>query len=158
MWQYRRAQHARLKGRRGPRKPTIEVGHSILVAAYHMPNRNEALIDLRADYFRRHDPEGHANRLVRQLKALGYQVNIQPVQPPGAKGHFHQRLAACTGARQRQLLALRWGDIDGERAAIAFSGGLAVGPKGLELPSMKNHRTYRWNSIHRHWPKSRFQW
>jgi len=45
MWQYRGAQHARLKGRRGPRKPTIEVGHSILVAAYHMPNRNEALID-----------------------------------------------------------------------------------------------------------------
>ena len=44
MWQYRGAQHARLKGRRGPRKPTIEVGHSILVAAYHMPNRNEALI------------------------------------------------------------------------------------------------------------------
>ena len=44
MWQYRRAQHARLKGRRGPRKPTIEVGHSILVSAYHMPNRNEALI------------------------------------------------------------------------------------------------------------------
>lgn len=77
---YFSAQHARLKGRRGPRKATIAVGHSILVAAYHMLDRNEAFTDLGADHFRRHDPERHANRLVRQLKALGYEVTIQPVE------------------------------------------------------------------------------
>jgi integrase len=53
------------------------------------------------------------------------------------------RLAACTGARRGQLLALRWRDVDWERSAIAFTRGLAVGPKGLELRSTKNHRTYR---------------
>jgi integrase len=53
------------------------------------------------------------------------------------------RLAACTGARRSQLLALRWGDVDWERSAIAFTRGLAVGPKGLELRSTKNLRTYR---------------
>jgi integrase len=52
------------------------------------------------------------------------------------------RLAACTGARRSQLLALRWGDVDWERGAIAFTRGLAVGPKGLELRSTKNHRTF----------------
>jgi integrase len=53
------------------------------------------------------------------------------------------RLAVSTGARRSQLLALRWGDVDWERAAIAFTRGVVVGPKGLELRSTKNHRTYR---------------
>src|SRR5919106_6385500 len=53
------------------------------------------------------------------------------------------RLAASTGARRSQLLALRWGDVDSERSAISFTRGLAVGPKGLELRATKNHRTYR---------------
>jgi transposase len=76
---YFSAQHARLKGRRGPRKATIAVGHSILVAAYHILDRNEAFTDLGADYFRRHDPQRHANKLVHQLQTLGYKVNIQSV-------------------------------------------------------------------------------
>jgi integrase len=53
------------------------------------------------------------------------------------------RLAAVTGARRSQLLALRWGDVDWDRAAIAFTRGLAVGPKGLELRPTKTYRSYR---------------
>jgi integrase len=53
------------------------------------------------------------------------------------------RLAAITGARRSQLLALRWRDVDWRGAAIAFTRGLAVGPRGLELRSTKNNRTYR---------------
>jgi integrase len=53
------------------------------------------------------------------------------------------RLAASTGARRSQLLGLRWGDIDEERAAIAFSRALVEGPDGPELRSTKTHRTYR---------------
>jgi integrase len=34
-------------------------------------------------------------------------------------------------------------DVDRERGAIAFTRGLAVGPKGSQLRSTKNHRTYR---------------
>ncbi|HZD05020.1 MAG TPA: IS110 family transposase [Longimicrobiales bacterium] len=78
---YFSAQHARLRGRRGPGKATIAVGHSILVVAYHVLDQAVPYEELGADYFlRRHDPQPHANKLVRQLKALGYDVKIQPVE------------------------------------------------------------------------------
>lgn len=67
---YLSAQYNRLRGRRGPAK-----------AAYHLMDRDQDYADLGADYFiRRHDLERHASKLVRQLKALGYEVNIQPVE------------------------------------------------------------------------------
>jgi integrase len=53
------------------------------------------------------------------------------------------RLAVSTGARRSQLLALRWGDVDEGRAAIAFTRALVEGPRGPELRSTKTHRTYR---------------
>jgi integrase len=53
------------------------------------------------------------------------------------------RLAASTGARRSQLLALRWSDIDWERAAVSFTRALVEGPHGPELHATKNHRTYR---------------
>lgn len=57
--------------------------------------------------------------------------------------HCYLRLAVSTGARRSQLLALRWGDIDLDRAAIAFTRALVVGPEGPELRWTKTHRTYR---------------
>jgi hypothetical protein len=78
---YFSAQHARLKGRRGSRKATIAVGHSIVVVAYHVLDHGVPFKDLGADYFlRRHDPKRHAAKLVRQLQAIGYEVNIHPVE------------------------------------------------------------------------------
>src|SRR6266542_4432718 len=78
---YLSAQYYRLKGRRGANKATVAVGHSILVAAYHILDRGVPYEDLGADYFlHRHDPERHANKLVRQLRALGYEVKIEPVE------------------------------------------------------------------------------
>jgi len=53
------------------------------------------------------------------------------------------RLAASTGARRSQLLALRWGDIDWGRRAISFTRALVQGPHGPELRPTKTHRTYR---------------
>jgi integrase len=53
------------------------------------------------------------------------------------------RMAVSTGARRSQLLALRWGDIDFDRAAVAFTRALVLGPNGPELRSTKTHRTYR---------------
>jgi integrase len=57
--------------------------------------------------------------------------------------HCYLRLAASTGARRSQLLALRWGDVDEERAAIAFTRALIEGPDGPELRPTKTNRTYR---------------
>jgi transposase len=78
---YLSAQYYRLKGRRGSNKATIAVGHSILVAAYHILDRGVPYADLGADYFlHRHDPGRQATKLVRQLRALGYDVKLEPVE------------------------------------------------------------------------------
>jgi len=53
------------------------------------------------------------------------------------------RLAASTGARRGQLLALRWNAIDWEAGAVAFTRALVQGPHGPELRPTKSHRTHR---------------
>ena len=78
---YLAAQYARLRGRRGPAKATVAVGHSIIVAMYYMLTRRQPYRDLGPDYFsRRHSREHHARRLARQLQALGYKVTLQSVE------------------------------------------------------------------------------
>lgn len=82
---YLSVQYARLRGRRGPAKATIAVGHSILVAVYHMLERGVPYEDLGDEWFlRRYDPERHASKLVGQLTALGYDVTIEPAQGEAA--------------------------------------------------------------------------
>jgi transposase len=73
---YLGAQYARLRGRRGAAKATKAVGHSILVAVFHMLSTGALYQDLGADWFGRLRPEQHARRLVHQLEALGYTVSI----------------------------------------------------------------------------------
>ncbi len=53
------------------------------------------------------------------------------------------RLAASTGARRSQLLALRWADVHVEGAALAFTRALVEGPNGPVLRPTKTHRSYR---------------
>ncbi len=74
---YLSAQYARLKGRRGSSRATVAVAHSILVAAFHILDRDQPYKDLGDDWFvRRHSPEKHARKLLAQLKALGYDVAL----------------------------------------------------------------------------------
>jgi len=74
---YLSAQYARLRGRRGHSKATVAVGHSILVAAYHIMDGDVPYTDLGADWFvHRNSQERHAKKLVSQLKALGYDVTL----------------------------------------------------------------------------------
>lgn len=53
------------------------------------------------------------------------------------------RLAASTGARRGQLLALRWDAIDWEAGAVAFTRALVQGLHGPELRPTKTQRTHR---------------
>jgi transposase len=77
---YLGAQYARLRGRRGSARATVAVGHSILVAAYHILDRHEPYRELGPDYFRRrHSREYQTRRLVRQIEALGYHVTLGEV-------------------------------------------------------------------------------
>jgi integrase len=52
------------------------------------------------------------------------------------------RLAATTGARRGQLLALQWRDIDLDRGVIAFTRALVVGPDGPVLGATKTDATH----------------
>ena len=74
---YYQAQFHRLSARRGPQKAICAVAASILTAIYHMILRETPYQELGADHFDRRPVEAKANRLVTQLRKLGYDVQIQ---------------------------------------------------------------------------------
>lgn len=79
---YLAAQYHRLAVRRGKKKATMAVAHSILVIAYHLIQRNEPYRELGGNYFDELKPQATAKRLVKRLEKLGYQVALQaPPQP-----------------------------------------------------------------------------
>jgi transposase len=73
---YLAAQYQRLVTRRGKRRARKAVGHSILIAAWHMLTNNVDYTDLGADHFqRRHDPARQAARKLNDLRSLGWTVH-----------------------------------------------------------------------------------
>ncbi|MBV9313214.1 MAG: IS110 family transposase [Pseudonocardia sp.] len=80
---YLAAQYARLRPRLGHARALVAIKHSILVAIFHMLDRDQPYHDLGVNYFiRREDPQRRARKLIRQLEAIGYTVNAEP--PPAA--------------------------------------------------------------------------
>ncbi len=72
---YLSAHYARIRGRQGPRKAAVAVGHSILVIAYHLLDRDEPYRDLGGDYFiQRQSGQAYQRRLVAQLEHMGHRV------------------------------------------------------------------------------------
>lgn len=57
--------------------------------------------------------------------------------------HLFLVLAATTGARRGQLLALRWGDVDLDRGALRFQRALVEGPEGPVLVPTKTRRPHQ---------------
>ena len=57
--------------------------------------------------------------------------------------HLFVVLAATTGARRGQLLALRWMDIDFDTKSISFQRALVEGPGGPVLVPTKTRRSHR---------------
>jgi transposase len=72
-----RAQYFRIRNRRGSKKAVIAVAASILTSAYFMLQRGVPYHDLGASYLDAQNPEKTARRLLRRLRDLGYQVEIQ---------------------------------------------------------------------------------
>jgi hypothetical protein len=69
-----------------PRKPAVAVGHSILVIAYYVLEREVTYEELGEDYFhRQRSGEAYTKRLVRQLERLGHKVVLEPL-PQSARG------------------------------------------------------------------------
>ena len=76
---YLSAQYARIRGRRGPARAAVAVGHSILVVAWHLLSTGETYTDLGGDYFdKRRNSTAHQKRLVAQLEAMGHRVTLEP--------------------------------------------------------------------------------
>jgi transposase len=73
---YLSALYRRMAGRKGHQRAIVAVAHSILVIAYQMLKKNEAYRELGENYFDNIRPEKTADRLVRRLQKLGYQVFI----------------------------------------------------------------------------------
>lgn len=73
------ARYRRLAGRRGSARAKLAVGHSLLVAAWHMITTDSPHHDLGADhYLRHHDPARRRRQLTTQLEQLGYTVTLTP--------------------------------------------------------------------------------
>lgn len=73
---YLQAQFRQIRARRGAKRAAIAVCASILTAMWHMLQRDEPWQDLGADHFARRDREAKARGLARQLRKLGYHVNL----------------------------------------------------------------------------------
>jgi transposase len=72
---YLAAQYARLAKRRGKLRARKAVGHSILVACFHILAGGVPYAELGADYFeQRNSPERKARRHLNDLRALGWDV------------------------------------------------------------------------------------
>jgi len=74
---YLASRFRRLACRRGKKRATIAVAHTILRAIYHVLKEGKPYRDLGGDYFDRLDPERVKRYLVARLERLGYKVTIE---------------------------------------------------------------------------------
>jgi len=77
---YLAAQFWQVARRRGQERAAVAVGHSILVIAWHiLADPGSRYDELGGDYFaRRLDPARQKARLIGQLEALGFSVEVKP--------------------------------------------------------------------------------
>jgi len=78
---YLSAQYQRLVIRRGGKKATIAVGHTLLVIIYHLLSDDKDYEELGGNYFDEWDRQAVQKRLVRRLEKLGYKVKIEQTSP-----------------------------------------------------------------------------
>ena len=79
---YLGAQYRRLVPHRGGKRATVAVGHSILVAAWHILHDLVPYQDLGADHFtNRLGKERQTRELLAQLAALGVDIALAPHEP-----------------------------------------------------------------------------
>jgi transposase len=78
---YLSAQYHRLVLRRGAKKATIAVGHTLLVIVYHVLAEEKDYQELGGNYFDEHDQQAVQKRLVHRLEKLGYEVTLTPTSP-----------------------------------------------------------------------------
>ena len=73
---YLAAHYRRLAGRRGANRAAVAVGHSILVALYHMLRDGVRYADLGSTWFDERDRRATVRHAVPRLEGLGYRVTL----------------------------------------------------------------------------------
>ena len=74
---YLQARYRRLASRRGKKRATLALGHTILIMAYHIVKQQCTYNELGADYFDRLNEQHLVKRLTSRLEMLGYEVKIK---------------------------------------------------------------------------------
>jgi transposase len=80
---YLGARYRHIAARRGAKRAILAMAHSMLIIAYHLIARREPYRELGADYFDRQQPAATANRLMRRLRQLGYDVTLTTASDQG---------------------------------------------------------------------------
>ncbi len=76
---YLAARYQRLVRRRGKKRALVAVGHSILQSAWYVMAHDVDYTDLGPDHYTRTgNTERRKHRLISELRALGYQVTLEP--------------------------------------------------------------------------------
>jgi transposase len=76
---YLGAQFRRIAARRGGKRAAGATAHSLLIAVWHILDRQTPYHDLGAEHFLHHtDPQHQRRRAIAQLERLGYRITIQP--------------------------------------------------------------------------------
>jgi transposase len=78
---YLSAHYHRLVLRRGGKKATIALGHTLLVMVYHVLADERDYQELGGNYFDEQDRLAVQKRLVHRLEKLGYEVTLTPTSP-----------------------------------------------------------------------------
>jgi len=78
---YLSAQYHRLVNRRGGKKASIALGHSLLVIIYHVLAEQKDYQELGGNSFDERDRQAVQKRLVHRLEQLGYEVSLTPTPP-----------------------------------------------------------------------------
>jgi transposase len=79
---YLAAQYRRLAAKRGPKRASIAVAHSILVIAFHLLKNRARYNDLGGDYFDRLRADGLKRYYVKRLEQLGVTVTLKTEASP----------------------------------------------------------------------------
>ncbi|MDQ3326634.1 MAG: IS110 family transposase [Actinomycetota bacterium] len=77
---YLGVKYRRLAARRGPSKAIVAVEHSILIAIWNIATTGALYDDPGTDFYTRLNPDRAKRRALDQLRTMGYDVTLSPVQ------------------------------------------------------------------------------
>ena len=77
------AKYRRIASRRGPIKAVVALEHATLIAIWHMLTNGDFYIDPGGDYYTRLHPDKTKQRALNQLRQMGYDVTLKPLQAAG---------------------------------------------------------------------------